>query len=74
MHPKIIKGPKGICEDILPENVNFESIDHFEKVTDKDAALYTRKLAMEEGIFAGNSCGAAVKAVLQLKDLSLIHI
>ena len=37
------------------ENVNFELIDQFEEVTDKDAALYTRKLAREEGIFAGNS-------------------
>ena len=59
---------EGIGEDILPENVNFKLIDHFEKVTDKDAALYTRKLAREEGIFAGNSCGAAVKGVLQLKE------
>ena len=59
---------EGIGEDILPENVNFELIDQFEKVTDKDAALYTRKLAREEGIFAGNSCGAAIKGVLQLKD------
>ena len=59
---------EGIGEDILPENVNFELIDQFEKVTDQDAALYTRKLAREEGIFAGNSCGAAVKGVLQLKD------
>ena len=59
---------EGIGEDILPENVNFALIDHFEKVTDKDAALYTRKLAREEGIFAGNSCGAAIKGVLQLKD------
>ena len=59
---------EGIGEDILPENVNFESIDHFEKVTDKDAAIYTRKLAKEEGIFAGNSCGAAIKGVIQLKD------
>lgn len=58
---------EGIGEDILPENVNFKLIDHFEKVTDKDAALYTRKLAREEGIFAGNSCGAAIKGVLQLK-------
>ena len=57
---------EGIGEDILPENVNFEIIDGFEKVTDKDAAIYTRKLAREEGIFAGNSCGAAVKGVLQL--------
>ena len=58
---------EGIGEDILPENVNFKLIDQFEKVTDKDAAIYTRKLAREEGIFAGNSCGAAVKGLMQLK-------
>ena len=58
---------EGIGEDILPENVNFEIIDGFEKVTDKDAAVYTRKMALEEGIFAGNSCGAAVKGLIQLK-------
>ncbi|NBS19272.1 MAG: ribosome small subunit-dependent GTPase A [Flavobacteriia bacterium] len=46
---------EGIGEDILPANVDFELIDQFEKVTDQDAALYTRKLAREEGIFAGNS-------------------
>jgi len=57
---------EGIGEDILPENVNFDIIDNFEKVTDKDAAIYTRKLAREEGIFAGNSCGAAVRGVIQL--------
>jgi cystathionine beta-synthase len=59
---------EGIGEDILPANVDFELIDQFEKVTDQDAALYTRKLAREEGIFAGNSCGAAIKGVLQLKE------
>jgi len=58
---------EGIGEDILPENVNFDLIDNFEKVTDKDAAIYTRKLAREEGIFAGNSCGAAVRGVIQLE-------
>ena len=58
---------EGIGEDILPENVDFSLIDAFEKVTDKDAAIFTRKLAREEGIFAGNSCGAAVKGLLQLK-------
>ena len=58
---------EGIGEDILPKNVDFSVIDHFEKVTDKDAAVFTRKLAREEGIFSGNSCGAAVKGVLQLK-------
>ena len=59
---------EGIGEDILPQNVDFSVIDHFEKVTDKDAAIYTRKLAREEGIFAGNSCGAAIKGLLQLKE------
>ena len=59
---------EGIGEDMLPENVDFSIIDHFEKVTDKDAALFTRKLALEEGIFAGNSCGAAIKGTLQLKE------
>ncbi len=59
---------EGIGEDILPKNVNFNIIDGFEKVTDKEAAIYTRKLAIDEGIFVGNSAGAAIKGLLQLKD------
>ena len=59
---------EGIGEDILPENVDFSVIDLFEKVTDKDAAIFTRKLAKSEGIFAGNSCGAAIKGLIQLKN------
>ena len=59
---------EGIGEDILPKNVDFDVIDLFEKVTDKDAAVYTRKIAREEGIFVGNSAGAAIKGLLQLKD------
>ena len=59
---------EGIGEDIIPENVDFDLINKFEKVTDEDAAIYTRKLAKEEGIFAGNSCGAAIKGLLQLKE------
>jgi cystathionine beta-synthase len=59
---------EGIGEDFLPQNVDFSLIDHFEKVTDKDAALMTRQIAMQEGIFAGNSTGSAVAGVLQMKD------
>ena len=59
---------EGIGEDILPKNVNFSMIDGFTKVTDKDAAIYTQRLAKEEGMFLGNSAGAAVKGLLQLKE------
>jgi cystathionine beta-synthase len=59
---------EGIGEDFLPGNVDFPIIDHFEKVTDKDAAVMTRRIAREEGIFAGNSAGSAMAGVLQLKD------
>ncbi|WP_299220280.1 pyridoxal-phosphate dependent enzyme [uncultured Aquimarina sp.] len=59
---------EGIGEDILPENVDFSIIDGFTKVTDKDAAVYTQRLAKEEGMFLGNSAGAAIKGLLQLKD------
>ena len=59
---------EGIGEDFLPQNVDFSVIDHFEKVTDKDAALMTRRIAREEGIFAGNSAGSALAGLLQLKE------
>jgi len=60
---------EGIGEDMIPKNINFDIIDGFTKVTDKDAAVYCRKLLKEEGMFLGNSAGAAIKGVLQLKDL-----
>ena len=59
---------EGIGEDFLPRNVDFNVIDHFEKVTDKDAAIMTRRITREEGIFAGNSAGSAMAGALQLKD------
>src|SRR5215217_3337626 len=59
---------EGIGEDFLPKNVDFDVIDLFEKVTDKDAALMTRDIARREGIFVGNSAGSALAGLLQLKD------
>lgn len=65
IYPYIVEG---IGEDILPKNVNFDIIDYFEKVTDKDSAVMTRRLAREEGLLLGYSCGAAMQGLLQLKD------
>lgn len=59
---------EGIGEDILPKNVDFSIIDHFEKVSDKDGAVVARRLAREEGIFIGYSCGSAMAGILQMAD------
>ena len=59
---------EGIGEDFVPKNVDMDLIDHFEKVTDRDAAIFTRKIVKDEAIFVGNSAGAAMAGLLQLKD------
>jgi cystathionine beta-synthase len=60
---------EGMGEDFLPENVDINLIDHFEKVTDRDAAIMTRRIPREEGIFAGNSAGSAMAGLMQMKDM-----
>lgn len=59
---------EGIGEDILPRNVDFSLIDHFEKVSDKDGALAARRLAREEGLLMGYSAGSAIAGLLQMGD------
>lgn len=59
---------EGIGEDILPKNVDFKIIDHFEKVTDKDGAIMARDLARKEGMLLGYSCGSAMAGLIQMKD------
>ena len=70
---------EGIGEDILPKNVDFDLIDNFIKVTDKDGAIMTRRLAREEGLFVGWSSGSAVYGALEyatehLKDDDMMVI
>ncbi|HXP48697.1 MAG TPA: pyridoxal-phosphate dependent enzyme, partial [Bacteroidia bacterium] len=60
---------EGFGEDFLPENVDFNVIDHFEKVTDKDGAIMTRRIAREEGILAGNSSGSLIAGIMQMKHM-----
>jgi cystathionine beta-synthase len=64
VHPYITEG---IGEDFVPQNYDMQYIDAFEQVTDKDAALMTRKLAKEEGLFCGYSAGTAIQGLLQMK-------
>ena len=59
---------EGIGEDIIPANIDFDIIDLFEKVTDKDGAVMARRLAEEEGLLLGYSAGSAMAGLMQLKD------
>ncbi len=59
---------EGIGEDILPANVDFSLISKIEKVSDKDAALWARRLAREEGLRLGYSAGSAMGALWQLRQ------
>lgn len=65
IYPYILEG---VGEDILPKNVDFDLIDLFEKVTDKDAAIMTRRMARDEGLLVGYSAGSALQGILQLQD------
>lgn len=56
---------EGFGEDILPRNVDFDVIDHFIKVTDKDGAIGARRLSREEGLFVGWSSGSALHGALE---------
>ena len=58
---------EGIGEDFLPHNVDLRVIDHFEKVTDRNAAIWARELVRQEGIWAGYSAGSAIAGLLQLQ-------
>ena len=64
VHPYITEG---IGEDFVPQNYDMKYIDLFEQVTDKEAAIMTRRVAKEEGLFCGYSTGTAMQGLIQLK-------
>ena len=56
---------EGLGKNLIPTATNFDVIDVYEKITDKDAALKTRELVKAEGIFAGYTSGAVLQATQQ---------
>ena len=56
---------EGMGKNLIPTATDFDVIDEFVKVTDKDAALTARELARTEGLFMGYTSGAAMQAVRQ---------
>ena len=62
MHPYLVEG---VGEDFWPETFDRGSVDRWVRVTDRDAFLTARRLALTEGILAGGSSGLAVHAALQ---------
>ena len=66
IYPYLIEG---VGEDILAGNMDFALVDDYVRVTDRDAMVMTRRLAREEGLFTGQSCGMALAGALQwLRD------
>lgn len=60
---------EGLGKNLIPTATDFDVIDKFIKVTDKDSALMAREMAKTEGLFLGYTCGAAMQAVKQYAQM-----
>ncbi|WP_423709881.1 cysteine synthase A [Undibacterium sp. WLX3042] len=60
---------QGIGAGFVPDVLDLSLIDQIEQVSNEDAVLFAQRLAKEEGILAGISCGAAVAAATRLAFL-----
>ncbi|HMK65097.1 MAG TPA: pyridoxal-phosphate dependent enzyme, partial [Thermodesulfobacteriota bacterium] len=60
---------QGIGGGFIPENLDLSIVDRVEKVASEAAIEYARRLARQEGILSGVSCGAAMAVALRLAGL-----
>jgi cystathionine beta-synthase len=56
---------EGLGKNLIPTATDFDVIDIYEKVSDKDAALEARNIVKKEGMFPGYTSGAVMKATKQ---------
>jgi len=59
---------EGIGEDFIPRNADLKIVDHFERISDKESFQMARRLAREEGLLVGGSCGTATCAALRVAE------
>ncbi|MBE7648736.1 PLP-dependent cysteine synthase family protein [Tenacibaculum finnmarkense] len=59
---------EGLGKNLIPTATDFDVIDIYEKVSDKDAALTARKLVKTEGLFCGYTSGAVLQATEQYNE------
>jgi cysteine synthase A len=60
---------QGIGAGFIPDTLDLSVVDRVEKVTSEEAIAHTKRLAREEGILSGISCGAAIAVALRLAGL-----
>jgi cystathionine beta-synthase len=63
VHPYLVEG---VGEDFWPSTFDPTVVDRYVTVSDRDSFLTTRRLAADEGLLVGGSCGLAVHAALQV--------
>src|SRR3982750_4933479 len=75
VHPYLVEG---VGEDFWPSTFDPTVVDRYVTVSDRDSFITTRKLAAEEGLLVGGSCGLAVYAALevakQIEESALIAV
>ena len=62
---------EGLGKTLIPTATDFDVIDVYEKVTDKDAAFAAREIIQKEGMFLGYTSGAVIQATRQYNALSM---